>query len=431
MFSADKNGRACFGQPFHSQINMRILILHMRFHPDLTGTGPLVTDLASYLAASGDQVTVVTSMPHYGRREVPSKYKGHLVVREEFQGAKVWRTCVYVPPSAHGFHRSLNYLSYTFMSVLSGMVSDRPDVILCVNPPITVGFSGWLVSLVRRVPMIFNVQDIWPDCIVIMGQLRNRMLIRFFKCLEKFIYHASARVAVLSDGMKKNLAGKGVKEEKIVVIPNWADVEYIRPLPKENRFCTAHHLNGRFAVMFAGNLGFNAVLENVLDAAYLLKDDTRIVFLIVGEGNAKPGLVERSKSLGLTNVIFLPTQPKAMLPEMLASADISIVTLNRELGQLNVPSKTYSIMASARPVLAAVPEDSEIKRVIDEAGCGRWVPPEDPKSMAHAIEKLKKEPELLESYGNNGRRYVVLHHDKPALMARYRQLLGQVSGARA
>ena len=409
---------------------MRILILHMRFHPDLTGTGPLVTDLAVDLAAMGDEVTVVTSMPHYGRRDVPSEYRGRLLHRSDFQGVDVWRTFVYVPPNPSGFHRSINYLGYTFMSVVAGLLSGRHNVILCVNPPITVGLSGWLVSLARRTPMVFNVQDIWPDCLVIIGQVRNPLLIRTFQYLEKLIYRVSARVTVLSEGMKQNLIGKGVSEDKVVVIPNWADVNHIRPVLKENSFRITHNLNGHFVVMFAGNLGYIAVLNTVLDAARLLQHDSRILFLIVGQGNAKPSLVKRAEALGLTNVRFLPTQPKERLPEMLGAADISLVTLNRRLGQLNVPSKTYSIMASARPILAAVPTDSEIARLVQEADCGVWVPPEDPQSLAQSVQQLSQQPELLQRYGANGRSYVVEHFDRKVLTKRYHQLLHQVASTK-
>jgi len=399
----------------------------MRFHPDLTGTGPLVTDLATHLAAMGDEVTVVTSMPHYGRRNVHSRYRGRLFQRENFQGVNVWRTFVYVPPNPKGFYRAINYLSYTFMSIIAGILCGPKDVILCVNPPITVGFSGWLVSLPHRTPMVYNIQDIWPDCIAIIGQLRNRLLFRIFQYLEKFLYKISARLTVLSHGMKQNLLNKGVRENKVAIIPNWADVDYIHPLPKENDFRAANGLSDHFVVMFAGNLGFIAVLNTVLDAAKLLQDEARILFVIIGRGNAKPDLIERAKALNLTNIRFLSTQPKEVLPKMLAAADISLVTLDRRLGQLNVPSKTYNIMASNRPVLAAVPPDSEIAKLVQEAGCGVCVPPEDPKSMARAIKDLLNKPEDLERYGKNGRSYVVANYSRPMLIRKYRQLLHEVS----
>lgn len=405
---------------------MRIMILHMRFHPDLTGTGPLVSDLASDLVELGNEVTVISSMPHYGKHEIPEEYRGKMLHRSVYKGVDLWRTFVYVPKNPGGFQRAINYLSYTFMSIVAGLMAKKPDVILCINPPITVGFSGWLVGLLRRAPMVFNVQDVWPDCLVIIDKLRSPLLIRIFKNLEKFIYRVSARVTALSDGMKANIVAKGVPAEKVVVIPNWANVEAISPVERENSFRVAHGLNEKFVVMFAGNLGFIAMLDLVLDAAALLMDEQRIQFLIVGEGNAKAGLVTRAGEMGLKNVRFLPTQPKEILSEMLGASDLSLVTLNKRLGQLNVPSKTYSIMASARPVLASVPDNSEIARLVRTADCGVCVPPEDAAALAGAIRGLSQQSEQLRIYGKNGRQYVEKYLTRRRLTSQYNDLLQQV-----
>ena len=406
---------------------MRILILHMRYHPDLTGTAPLVTDLATNLAAMGDEVTVITSMPHYGRKQIASKYRGRAIHREKFSGVDVWRSYVYVPPNYKGFYRSINYLSYTFMSIMSGVLAEGVDVILCVNPPITVGFSGWLLSLSQRAPMVLNIQDVWPDCIAIIGQLRSRWLYRTFKHLEKFLYEKADRVTVLSEGMKQNLEGKGVKSSKIAVIPNWADLDAVTPMEKNNGFRSMHGLDGWFVVMFAGNIGFISVLDMVLDAANILKDRSDIHFLIVGEGNAKAELVKKANDVALPNVHFLTTQPPEILPQMLAAADVSLVTLDHRLGHLNVPSKTYNIMASSRPVLASVPVDSEIARLVKEADCGVTVPPEDPPALAEAIVQMQRDPNGLKRLGKNGREYVVANYAKDKVIRQYRDLLHEVA----
>lgn len=402
---------------------MNILIIHMRFHPDLTGTGPLVTHLATDLAAMGDKVTVVTSMPHYGRSSLPSGYRWKILHRSTHKGVDVWRTAVYVPPTPSGFHRSINFLSYTFMSIVAGVVSGPQDVVLCINPPITVGVSGWLVGVIRNIPMVFTVQDVWPDCLVIIGQLRNRWLIRTFEVLERWTYRVSDRVTVLSEGMRHNLLCKGVPAERLTIIPNWADSEHIRPTVKDNAFRAEHGLTGQFVAMFAGNVGYIANLEMVLDTAALLLEIPGIVFMIVGEGNAKAGLVAAARERGLTNVRFLPTQPVDVVPEMLGAADVSLVTLNSRLGQLNVPSKVYSIMASGRPVVAAVPDDSEVFRLVQEVGCGVAVQPDDPAALARVLRVLLHQPALLAHYGIAGRAYVENNVNRRLVTAMYREVL--------
>ena len=217
------------------------------------------------------------------------------------------------------------------MSIVSGVLAKGVDVILCVNPPITVGFSGWLVSLAHRAPMVYNVQDVWPDCIAIIGQLRSRWLYRIFQGLEKFIYNTADKMTVLSEGMKQNLEDKRVNSSKIAVIPNWADLEAVTPMEKNNGFRSMHGLDGKFVVMFAGNIGFISVLDTGLDAAKILKDRSNIQFLIVGEGNAKAALMKKADDLALPNVRFLPTQAANVLPEMLAAADVSLVTLDQSV----------------------------------------------------------------------------------------------------
>jgi colanic acid biosynthesis glycosyl transferase WcaI len=174
--------------------------------------------------------------------------------------------------------------------------------------------------------------------------------------------------------------------------------------------------------------GLAAGLETVIDAAGLLRSEKGICFLIVGEGVAKQGLQRRVHELGLANVLLLSTQPAERLSQVFASADISLVTLRQNMGSLSVPSKSYAIMASARPILAAVPVDSEVRRLVEEANCGVCIPPEDPGALAAAIRAMAEDPEMSAVYGRNGRRYVEQHYSRADLTSRYRQLLLEVSG---
>ncbi len=409
-------------------VDMRILIIHMRYSPDLTGTGPLVTQLAEDLAASGESVTVVTSMPHYGQTKVYSDFQKYqwFFHREDFHGVRVWRTPVYVPPNPQMYHRALNYLSFTVLSLLPAFLSGPTDVILCINPPITTGLSAWVVAAFMNKPLVLNIQDVWPDGAVLIGQLKNRWLILASSLLEKFLYRVASQVVVISSGMRRNLIRKGVPSNKIETLHNWADVMRIQPLPKDNWFRRRHGLNGQFVVLFAGNHGYVSALETVVEAACLLRDEPNVLFLFVGEGSVKSRLALLARQLDLKNVRFLSTQPAEDLPELLASADVSLVTLRGSLGELSVPSKTYSIMASARPILAAVPLDSEVATLIVEAKCGIRVAPDDPKSLAEGIRQIIADPEKHKGYGINGRQYVVKHYQRSLLTARYHELLKRV-----
>ena len=408
---------------------MNILIYHMRYHPDATGTAPLVTQLAEDLARKGEHVEVVTSLPHYGRKDVHPDFRDHrgLFHVAENNRVKVWRTPVYVPPNPRVFHRALNYLSYTLFSLLAGIRAQKADVVLAINPPITTTFSAWVVALFHRAPLIVGIQDVWPDCVIRVGQLRNRLLIIFSKWLERLQYWIVQKVIVLSREMKANLQRKQVPPEKIVIIPNWADPDVVTPRSKENGFRRTHGLIDRFVVLFSGNHGYIAALEKVVDAAKLLEHRKDVVFVFAGDGNVKADLIAQAKDANLDNVQFLPTQPEEDWLNMLASADLGLVTLRGDLGELNVPSKVYTLMSAARPILAAVPVDSDVASLVKGARCGIVVSPENPRALADAVlQSVETQPNKLEKMGERGRQHLIQYYARADQVDRYHHLLQEV-----
>ncbi len=253
---------------------MNILIVHMRYFPDSTGTAPLVTQLAQDLVIHGSKVSLITSLPHYGRDSVHPDYldfKGLFRHSEEF-GVNIIRTRVYVPQGTGFMQRVWNYVTYNFLSVIAGIKADKADVILAVNPPITTTFAAWIVSLFHRAPLIVGIQDVWPDCVIQVNKLKNRILILFSKMLEKIQYSIAKKVIVLSKGMQSNLERKGVVPGKIEIIANWADTELVKPLPRLNDFSINHELEDKFVVLFAGNHGYIAALDKIILAAELLQE---------------------------------------------------------------------------------------------------------------------------------------------------------------
>ena len=245
---------------------MRVLIYHMRYEPDPTGTAPLVTELAQDLVLSGSEVVVVTSLPHYGRTNIHPGYderKGYFHHSIE-QGVKIMRTPVYITRHPGFIQRALNYLSYNFNSIIAGFSVTGVDLVLAINPPITTTFSAWILSIIHQAPLVVSIQDIWPDCIIQVGQLNNKLLIAISKLFERIQYRIAKKVIVLSQGMKKNLIRKGVEEGKVEVIANWADLDDVIPLEKENNFYKKHQLNGKFILLFSGNHGYIAALESII-----------------------------------------------------------------------------------------------------------------------------------------------------------------------
>lgn len=403
---------------------MHILLLTLYFTPDTAANSIIVTELAEELAKAGHKITVVSAFPHYDTNRIWDQYRGKLVQADWHGNIRVYRTFLYVPKNKSGiFGRVLNYVSFNILSTIVGYFAGRPDLILAPSPPLTIGLSAWLISRLRGgVPFVYNVQDIYPDIAVRLGVLTNQTAIRFFERLEKFVYRKARAISVLSEGFRDNLLNKGVPSGKIHLIPNFVDVDFVQPLPRLNPFSTRTNLNDKFVVMYAGNIGLSQGLESLLAAANLLKDLDDLVVLIVGNGAAKPKLLEISSQLKLTNTVFLPFQPRADLPEIYATADVSLVIIKHGITKESVPSKTYTILASSRPIVAAVDSDSETSRLVEQVNCGLCVEPEDPAALAGAIRQLYANRENIASLGQNGRNYVVANFTKQRVASLYQDL---------
>jgi colanic acid biosynthesis glycosyl transferase WcaI len=212
-------------------------------------------------------------------------------------------------------------------------------------PPMPLGVSAEFLGLMKAAPVVVNIQDIYPDIAVAVGVLSNPLAIRFFQWMERAIYRRAAAVVVIADGFKENIVGKGVPEDKIHVVPNWADPNEIMPGPKDNAFRKKLGIGDRFSLSYSGSLSFNTNLDPVLGAAEILTDE-EFSFIIVGDGVKKGDLQRTAQERQLDNVQFLPFQPLDKYPSVLAAADMNLVTLNRQAAMASVPSKLFKMMAS-------------------------------------------------------------------------------------
>ena len=406
---------------------MKILLFTLYFDPDVGANAVIMTELAEELVSLGHKVTVVTAVPHYADNVIGADYKGKLIVREQRDGLDIIRTYLYSSPKKDRFWaRFLNYVSFNLLSTFAGLYSGPQDIILAPSPPLTIGLSAWMVGLVKRIPFIYNVQDINPDVLIKLGILTNRVGIAFSRRLELFVYRRAKHISVLSEGFKDNLTIKKVPPEKITIIPNFIDTEFLRPGDRNNSFEEFFNLQGKLLVLYAGNLGHSQNIEIILECASMASQNDDIQFVIVGNGSRKQSLQEKAKYLKLKNVVFIPFQPRKDVPLIYAAADISLITLKSGIALDSVPSKAYTIMASSRPVVATVDPGSDIWKLIQEANCGICVPPESPFAFMAAITELCDNPALRDKYGQNGRRYVEKHHTRRIIAEKYQHLLEQL-----
>ena len=405
---------------------MKILMVSTYFMPDVASTGVIMTSLAEDFAEIGHEVSVLTSFPHYGEKN--GRDRARPPRRETSGGLRVRRFPVYSPNDRQGFKgRLLSYGSFSLKAGIRCMLTSKPDVVFIPSPPLTNGLLGGMLTMLRRVPFVYNVQDIWPDVLVRAGVIQESGPFRMLQAMERFVYGKAAGLAVISQGFRQNLLEKGVPDEKITVIPNFFDTDFVRPLPKANNFSREHSLTEKFVVLFAGNIGHSQGLKTVLDAAKTLESVESVEFLIVGDGASKASLQREAERLRLTNLRFLPFQPHERLPELYASADLCLVPLRRGFTNESVPCKVFNIMASGRPLIAGVDPGSDTWRLVEGAGCGLTLEPERPDLLARAIGQMVETPEEAAEMGARGREFAEKHYDRKIIARRYSDLLESVA----
>ncbi len=405
---------------------MRILLIAQYFKPENVGAAIWIHQLAVDLVSMGHRVTVLTGFPNYPKRIIFEGYRGKIFMREQIDGVDVIRTYIFASPNEALWSRALNFGSFCASAALGGLIAPRPDVIYCMMPPLPLGISAEFLGWIKRVPVVVNVQDIYPDIAVALGFLRNRLLIRLFQWIERFVYRYAAAIVVISEGFKENLTKKGVPPRKVYVVPNWADPDSIRPGPKDNSFRRQLGAGDRFVVIYSGNLSYNSNLEPVIEAAELLRDEP-FVFVIVGNGVRKSVLERMVQEKGLENVRFFPFQPLEVYPQVLRAADINLVTLNFQAAMASVPSKVFKIMASGTPVLAITVEGNELHRLVTGANCGLCVPPDNPVALAEALRYAMAHRSELENMGANGRRYLEENFSRQKCVAQIETILKGVA----
>ncbi len=410
---------------------MQVLLLSHYFPPEI-GSGPhLPYELGETLAARGHRVTVVTGFPRYNVPTMPERYRRKLLARERMGGMDILRIN---GPNFYGssiLSRGLVQMLAPPVSGLRAALTARPDVIYTVTPPIMMGLAARQVALRFGAPWVANVQDLFPQCMIDLGILQGRRMIRIFERMERTLYRTADAITVMSPGNRDFVIERGGQPDRVHVVANWVDVsgfsgEPPAPTP-ELPFRVEHDLGSRFVVLFAGTMGFSQGLDVVIEAARRTVNVQDMVWLMVGGGAERDRLAAAAD--GLPNVRFLPMQPKEQYPGALAAANVCLVTLRPEVATPTVPSKIATIMAAARPILAAIPSHGDARQVIEASGAGFVTPPADPAALAEAALKLKSDPARCVQMGRAGRAYVQGNLTRDACVSQVETILKGLIGA--
>ena len=408
---------------------MNLVAIVPHFVPDVAPTGAVAGRIVEELAARGHRIEVVTSLPWYREHRIEPEFEGRFIRREDAP----WGTIVRVhpfptPDKTNLLKRAAAFAGFSVTTAAIGARGGRADAVLAMSPPLTLGLTGYAVAKARSAPLVFNVQDVYPDVAIELGVLRGERVVRGAQRLERLCYDLADAVTVLSEDLRANVAAKTKHPGRVRVIPNFVDTARITPRERENDYRSEYGLSDKTVVMYAGNVGFSQSLDLVVEAARAFAERDDVVFVVNGAGAARPALEEAAA--GLPNLRLVDMQPAERLPDVLAAADIHVVPLKRGLARSSVPSKTYSILAAARPIVAAVDEGSEVARVVERAGAGAAVPPDDPRAFVTALARLLDDPAEARAMGERGRRWVERWASPAAVAEAYEQLFAELKRAR-
>lgn len=403
---------------------MHVCVFNRSYWPDLGATGQLLTELAEDLVAHhGWEVTVVTGYPVRGERRLP---------REEMRnGVRIVRANGTTRDPGRFWGRASNYVTYFLSACVAGLRISKPDVVLAMTDPPIIGLAGLLAARRSGSPFVFLCQDVFPEVGRLVEDFQSGAVDRVLDGINRFLLRRADAVIALGDTMRQRLIEeKGAAPDKVSVIHNWADCAALMPGVRDNAFSRGHGLTGRFVVMHAGNIGLSQNLDVLLDAAERLRAHDDIRFVLVGDGARRQALEHRAGERGLSNIVFLPFQPRAEMAASYAAADLFLISLKRGLSGYIVPSKLYGVLAAGKPYVAAVDSRSEAADIARDHECGLVVPPGDADALAAAVLDLYRDRDRVRRLGTRAREAGLLF-DRPKQVSAYAALLRDVAGTRA
>jgi len=356
------------------------------FHPDTISTSQLFTDLLVRLAEAGRTITVYCGYPAKNAQDLPKD--------EVYRGVRIRRLGLAVPLKKSLFHRLASYLSYLGGSFAAMMRLHKDALVFgSTNPPFLLNLL-WLASLLKGFDYQYLLADIYPEGLDRVGLLsRKSLAYRLWSWFNAKGYARARTLVVLGRDMIPLLTETyGQPLDKIVYIPHWSPHAGAAPQDfADNPMAKELGLSDAFVVQYSGNMGLWHDIDGLVETARLLRDETSIRFVFIGDGMRRAGAVELAKRHNLANVIWLDYQPRERLGVSLTCCHAALISLRDGCEGVAVPCKLYGIMASGRAILAQVPAASEVALAVGEAGCGLITPPGDPAALARAVLALARD----------------------------------------
>lgn len=402
---------------------MRILLIHQYFLETNDGGGSRFNEMSRIWSEQGHEITVLAGMMHYSNPEKRPEYKGKYFVHKQHGKVSVWRCHVSESYNLNFIGRLWGYFSFVFSSIWAGLfkVKGNYDLILVTSPPLFVGITAYILSLLKRIPFVFEIRDLWPESAIDTGVLTNKLLIKFAYYFESFMYRKAKLINVLTPAFRNSLIEKkSVPSDKIIFIPNAADfslsdeiLEHFNP----EQFRKEQGIDDKFVITYVGAHGVANHLIQLIDAAELLKD-TNVLFQLIGSGMQKQMLIEETKKRQLQNVRFVDPVSKNEVFKYIISSDLGTSVLKRiDTFKTIYSNKTFDYMACKKPILLVI--DGVSRELVEKANCGVFAEPERPDDIAKKIRMYLENPSLIKQHGENGYKYAKTFFDRDVLSSEY------------
>jgi glycosyltransferase involved in cell wall biosynthesis len=406
---------------------MRILIIHQYYLEDDDHGGSRWNEITKQWAEEGHQVQVIAGMMHYTSSEKRSEYKGKWFKMKKQGSVNVTRCHVSESYNANFVGRLWAYFSFVFSSSWAGLfkVKGKYDVIIVTSPPLFIGISGYLISLFKRIPFVFEIRDLWPESAIDTGVVTNKFIIKLAYTLEKFIYKKASLINVLTPAFKDTLINKkGIAQEKLIFIPNAADFSLSDDLVQNfdvNKFKIENDLENKFIIIYVGAHGIANYLDQILETAQLL-EDTKVLFLLIGEGMEKSRLVKKASNENIQNVRFINPVPKSEVFKYILASDMGTSVLkNVDTFKTVYSNKTFDYMACRKPILMAI--DGVSRALVEQADAGIFVQPENAEDFAQKVKFYLSNSSVINRQGESGYQFAKENFDRIVLAKKYLHLI--------
>lgn len=409
---------------------MKILVYGINYYPELTGIGKYTGEMCEWLASESHDVEVITAMPYYPEWQVHPAYRDRWWFTENIKGVKVRRCPFYVPKQVSGSTRILHEFSFLLSSLVFWIRTffKRYDTVICVYPPLVIGFLPMLYQWLYNCPLVFHIQDLQVDAARDLNIIKNQRLLRIFERLEGFYLRHATVITTISTGMRDKIVNKGISIRKVKLFPNWVDAELLKPMQDQRDWFKALYGYAPYqkVVLYAGNIGKKQGLETIINIAETLQQQQRedIQFMISGEGNDKSTLMEMVAERRLTNVKFGPLVPVDELPQLLNMADLHLVLQRKGATDLVMPSKLGNILSCGGVPLIASERDSTLRKLSEEYGFGVNAEPEDAEDIQNMMESFFMVK--AHDHGLYAREYAVKFLGKDAILHDFNEQIGEL-----